>query len=113
MPENCRACFGMVERKTVEKVKKLVKNLGFKVNEAYLFGSRAKGNALKTSDVDVILVSEGFASMNWFERMTFAYRKWPFKESLEPLCYTLKEFEKKRSELGIVMDAVNTGVRVV
>ncbi len=112
MLENCTKS-GFMEHKDVEKVKKFLKNLGIKVEHAYLFGSRAKGNALKTSDFDVIIVSPDYAQVNWFQRITNAYKKWVYAQSLEPLCYTPQEFSKKKNQLGIVKEAIETGVKIV
>jgi len=34
---------------------------------------------------------------------------WELPESLEPLCYTPEEFERKRREIGTVSEAVREG----
>jgi len=39
------------------------------LDEVYIFGSRAKGNYLDTSDIDVILIFKGIKEMNVFDRM--------------------------------------------
>jgi predicted nucleotidyltransferase len=75
-----------------------------------LFGSRARGDALRDrSDLDLLIVSEAFAGMPFLER---AYRviwslQTPFP--IEVLCYTPEEFTRKKQELGIVQIACREG----
>ena len=44
----------------IEKYLKLLKENGFSLNDAYLFGSYAKGNNTKWSDIDIAIVSDDF-----------------------------------------------------
>lgn len=103
----------MVDEKNIVKVRQFLSKLGLRVSAAYLFGSRAKGNALKSSDFDVIIVSNDFTRMPWFERIAFACGKWKFKESLGPLCYTELEFTKKLGQINVVSEAVSYAVKIV
>jgi hypothetical protein len=43
--------------------------LGIRVDRAILFGSHARGEAKEGSDIDVLIVSSDFASLNTRERM--------------------------------------------
>lgn len=50
--------------------------------------------------------------------MSFVSKKWFANESranvtLEALCYTPKEFAEKSGRIGIVREAVRTGIKVV
>lgn len=103
--------------KLAKKFESFVRSLGFKVERAYLFGSRVSGEPLKNSDLDAVIVSQAFEGQNFFERMTRVSKAWFEKASktvfLEPLCYTPKEFAEKSKRIGIVSEAVRTGVRIV
>ncbi len=96
----------------IQRLRQFIAKLGVPVSEAYLFGSRASGSHLESSDVDIVLVSPQFASMGFFERPVEIYRHWSGPESLEPLCYTPEEFEKKKGQISIVREAVRTGIRI-
>ena len=77
-----------------------------------LFGSRARGDNLIDSDVDMIIVSKKFEGVNWLKRMRNVSVEWEGLVSLEPLCYTPEEFEEKRYEIGIVNEAVKEGIEL-
>lgn len=74
-----------------------------------VFGSRARGDALSTSDLDVILVSPRFAPMSFLERPVRVLEALDYPGGLELLCYTPEEFEEKAQELGIVRVALEEG----
>ena len=77
-----------------------------------LFGSRARENALKTSDYDFIVVSESFKNVPFFERPLMLYELWD-GGAIDLLCYTPDEFEKKKRRIGIVSEAVREGVEIL
>lgn len=81
----------------------------FPLERALLFGSRARGDELTESDYDVLLVSNAFAGLNPSERVAEVLDRWELPQSLEPLCYTPEEFERKRGEIGIVSEALREG----
>ena len=64
----------------------------------YLYGSRARGDYLKHSDADVILVSDNFEHIPFLERIISVSKEWSWKIPLEVFCYTKKEFAKKEKE---------------
>lgn len=74
------------------------------------FGSRARGTALSTSDLDLILVSPGFAAVPFLRRPVMVLEMLGYPGGLELLCYTPEELEEKRQELGIVRVALEEGV---
>ncbi|MEM0153617.1 MAG: nucleotidyltransferase domain-containing protein [Ignisphaera sp.] len=82
-----------------------------------LFGSRARGNALKTSDIDIIVVSRVFETMHFTDRASYILkilwknRALP-KVDIDILCYTPEEFEKKKKEIGIVREALSHGIEL-
>ncbi|MEM2865871.1 MAG: nucleotidyltransferase domain-containing protein [Candidatus Hadarchaeales archaeon] len=98
-----------------EEVRRFVKKLREKirVEKVILFGSRARGDHLEDSDVDLIVVSRDFEGLPFFERMDKLILLWESPLDLELLCYTPEEFERKRKEIGTVRQAVKEGVEVV
>lgn len=76
------------------------------------FGSRARGEALAESDLDLILVSPKFASMRFLDRPVKVLEALDSPGGLELLCYTPEEFEEKRREMGIVRVAVKEGIEL-
>jgi hypothetical protein len=80
------------------------------IERAILFGSRARGDHLKHSDVNLLLVSDDFRDIPFPDRPSRLYRYWEGRLPLEMLCYTISEFEKKRRMIGIVRDAVEEGI---
>ena len=78
--------------------------------QAIAFGSRARGDALSTSDLDLILVSPHFAAMPFLKRPVEVLEALDYPGGLELLCYTPEEFEEKREEFGIVRVALAEGI---
>lgn len=83
---------------------------GFHLDRAILFGSSATSDRIEDSDVDLILVSDDFEGVFFPDRTSLVHRHWPYVDSLDVLCYTRSEFEKKRRMLGIVQSAVAEGI---
>ncbi|MDW7971575.1 MAG: nucleotidyltransferase domain-containing protein [Nitrososphaerota archaeon] len=82
-----------------------------------IFGSRARGNALKSSDIDMIIISKIFENMHFTDRAPYVLKiLWRNKVlpavSIDVLCYTPNEFEKKKREIGIVREAVHYGIEL-
>ncbi len=85
----------------------------YRVEEAYLFGSRARGDHLLSSDIDLLLVSDDFRDQFLTDRMAHILRLWKGDVDLQPFCYTVEEFERKRHHLGLVQEAVTHGIRLL
>ena len=96
-----------IAKKFAEKIKKK-----FKVEKIILFGSRARGDNLKYSDYDFIIVSNDFQNKPFILRASYLYDYWNEKVDMEPICYTPKEFEKKKKQIGIVSQAVKEGIEI-
>ena len=77
---------------------------------ALAFGSRVRGDALTTSDLDLILVSPQFAGVPFLRRPVMVLELLDYAGGLELLCYTPEEFEEKREEMGIVRVALAEGI---
>ena len=69
----------MDEREYIIKgIKKFVKkvNKDFHIEKIILFGSRAGKKYFKDSDVDIIIVSDNFKGLDFFERVSKMYSYW-------------------------------------
>lgn len=84
------------KRPLIERVREYVKALDAEmdVNQVFLYGSTAKGKRHRNSDVDIIIISESFAGMPEPKRWGLLQHMWSYKEDLETLAYTPKEFDK-------------------
>jgi predicted nucleotidyltransferase len=82
----------------------------FRPARVLLFGSRARGDALKDSDLDLLVVSDAFAGIRWLDRSVRVLEEVPVPFGVELLCYTPEEYERKREEFGIVREATREGV---
>ncbi|EEB73841.1 nucleotidyltransferase domain-containing protein [Thermococcus sp. AM4] len=77
------------------------------------FGSRIRGDYLKDSDYDIIVVSKAFRGKHFTRRSSEVLRiLWDagIVGDFEILCYTPEEFERKKKNLGIVREALREGV---
>jgi predicted nucleotidyltransferase len=83
------------------------------VERFILFGSHARGTAIKGSDYDVIVVSPDFADVPFLERMRLVRALWHFPAGLDCICYTPEEFTRKMDEIGVISEAVKEGIQVV
>ena len=81
----------------------------FQPSRVLLFGSRARGDALRHSDLDLIIVADAFAHVPFLERMVAVSECLDPPFAVEALCYTPEEFERKRREIGIVQTAEREG----
>ena len=89
----------------IEKVKKV-----FEPEVMIIFGSRARGDELRESDYDMIIVSEKFRGINFVRRMEKVYKLWDLDERADIICYTPEEFEEKKKQIGLVRRAVEEGI---
>ncbi len=102
-------------KKTDSKINDFIKKVRkkYKVERAILFGSRARGDNLKDSDYDVIIVSQDFKDIFFTQRIAKMYDFWShYPLEIEPICYTPEEFEKKKKQIGIVKQAVEEGIEI-
>lgn len=75
-----------------------------------VFGSRARGDALVESDVDLLVVSDRFNGIAFLNRAVDVLQHLAPPFGIDLLCYTPEEFDSKRLEYGIVSQAVEDGV---
>ena len=87
---------------------------GLGVCSVVLFGSYARGEWLRDSDVDLLVVAEGFRGRPFYEREYIVLRLWDGGWPLEPWCYTpeeVLEVLRGRPRMNVV-DALEHGVVV-
>ncbi|KYC51634.1 MAG: Nucleotidyltransferase domain protein [Candidatus Methanofastidiosum methylothiophilum] len=75
-----------------------------------LFGSRARGDNLITSDYDIIVVSKKFIGIPFLTRLFLMQDLWDGERHLDALCYTPEEYERKKQQMGTVQQASIEGV---
>ncbi len=82
----------------------------FHPSKVILFGSRARGDYMEESDYDLLIVSNEFVNYDWRGRIIEVIKLANGKFSLDVICLTEEEFEKRKKELSIVNEAVKEGV---
>ncbi|MCL4368728.1 MAG: nucleotidyltransferase domain-containing protein [Actinobacteria bacterium] len=81
-----------IKRIVAEYVDKLSRDI--KVDKAILFGSYARGNPRDESDIDLAIISEDLAKMDFVRRQEFLGRKTIGCDTLlEPIGYTREQYE--------------------
>ncbi len=105
----------IIDESINENIKKLIENLekrGIHVNEVILFGSRSRGEALKYSDVDLIIVSEDWREVPFGRRIQIIQECWESDIiGLDGFGYTKEELEKGRSFV-LISSALEEGTRI-
>lgn len=84
----------------------------FSVKKMIFFGSRARGEEHEDSDIDLIIVSDEFKSLNFIKRAAKMYDCWDLDYPVDFLCFTPEEFEKKTRGVSIVSEAVKEGIEI-
>ncbi len=77
-----------------------------------LFGSRARGEALKSSDYDLLIVSPTFFKYDFHQRMVEVYHLQKVPVAIEVICLTPEEFKERKKYLGVIQEAVKEGVDI-
>jgi len=105
---------GKPDKQTLGLLKEHLKYLRkrFKPQKIILFGSRARGEHLEESDIDLLIVSEHFKELGWRERIIEAFGYWSDKRMLGLICLTPEEFEERKLEIGIVAQAAKEGIQL-
>lgn len=92
----------------VEALKQEVPRLKetYSPQQLYIFGSHARGDALEVSDVDVVIVSDGFIGIPFLKRAVQVLELIRPSYGIDLLCYTPQEFARKKGEIGIVAESL-------
>lgn len=97
-----------MDEETIEKVKKELRRISeeedISIDQAIVFGSRAREDYTEKSDVDIVLISEDFREVPGARRSREFYLEWNYEKLPEPefICYTPEEFEEKASKDGFI-----------
>ncbi len=106
-----------IPEKALKAVQELINKLSEKIDiqEVYLFGSYAKGAWLKTSDIDLIIVSPNFENTSPLKRLDMINEiQWkagiqPFIEAI-PL--TPRELKEKIEKSTLLRDASKHWIKI-
>lgn len=83
------------------------------ISRAILFGSHARGDNQRDSDLDIIVVSREFKGMDLMQRLVFLSkargRKY-MSPAMDILGYTPEEFLKLKRDSIVVQEAAEQGV---
>ncbi|MEM3980257.1 MAG: nucleotidyltransferase domain-containing protein [Ignisphaera sp.] len=79
----------------VEEVQIKLRERGFIVREAYIVGSRARGDYTNESDIDIALVVDGVEELNILERLSLI--KDILKPKIDVRIYSTKEWYSETS----------------
>lgn len=77
-----------------------IKNSGVPVLDAYLFGSYAKGNPHKDSDIDICIVSDSFGNDYIKESVNLRKLAFGIDSRIEPIPFTPDDLNDKYSTLA-------------
>ncbi len=91
-------------------LEKLAKRLN--VRKAVLFGSHARGEARKDSDIDLIVVSKDFESMPFLTRLEMLSLEWDFGKAADIIGYTPKEYRELAARSTVVHQAQKEGIQL-
>ncbi len=87
-----------------------LKDHGFQIQDAILFGSYARGNANQWSDIDLALVSNEFEGIRFTDKNKIRKITISISSDLEILPFNPKDFT---SSDPLVKEILDTGVRVI
>ena len=86
------------------------------MEEIIIFGSAAKGEMKKDSDIDLIIVSNKYFRKDTFSIRPKLYGIWHEKEKInypvDIILFGKKEFEKEIKRISIVSEAIKEGIRI-
>jgi hypothetical protein len=80
--------------------------------KVYLVGSRARGDWLEDSDIDLLLVSRGFEGLDIGQRYRLIRKHVPAWLSLDALTYTPDEFRAARRRSSILQDMLRDALPI-
>ena len=83
-----------------------------KISRLYLFGSMASGAVRQGSDVDLVVVANGFRGKGLLDRAPRLYLNWDLDYPVDFLCYTPEEFHRLKKQITIVKEAVEKGIEI-
>ncbi|MEM1730855.1 MAG: nucleotidyltransferase domain-containing protein [Ignisphaera sp.] len=115
----------MVESQVLDKleipegIKKILRDFIVKAKERlgdveiYLFGSYARGDWLRDSDIDLIIISTLFKDLDMGKRYRIVRELLPTEISVELLLYTPEEFERIKKKSIILQDVIEYWIKLL
>ncbi len=79
------------------------------VEQAYLYGSYARGNYHEDSDIDVVIVSPQFTKSRFEDSLTIAMMRYDIDLRISPLAYNPADFIM---DYVIPNEAMTNGIRI-
>lgn len=101
--------------KSIKIVRSYIKELKkiLEIKKVIIFGSAARGEMRKDSDIDIIILSPDFKTMGFVERVAFLNRNrrgLSREVPMDILGYTPGEFDKLTKESAILFEAKEEGI---
>src|SRR3989338_4518734 len=101
--------------KSIKIAKNYVKDLcgRVQISRAILFGSHARGDHRRDSDLDIIVISQDFKNMGFMQRLVLLSKARGQKYMTPPmdiLGYTPKEFSRLKKDSVVIREANQQGV---
>lgn len=103
-----------MDQSAFAKLKPFIKRIqnAFKPVRVILFGSRARGTALETSDYDLLIISPAFRRIPFYERHVRAYHLQREPLSIDLICLTPEEYETQSQQLSMIKTAAQEGIEL-
>lgn len=102
-----------MRKEEIRDIKNFFKAINeYRISECIIFGSRVRGDYLKSSDLDIIVISEDFAKVNFPQRANLFYGRWRKEPDIDFICYTPEEIRKKLRYKGLVSTALGEGIHL-
>lgn len=98
-------------RKIVKEYANRLKLEAYPFSAIYLFGSFAKGNAHRWSDIDVAVVSKEMTKGHWRGQLKLRRLKRLVDDRIEPHGFSPEDF--KQDWMPMVHEIKKTGIRIV
>ena len=84
----------------------------YQPGKVLLFGSRARGDFLKTSDYDILVISKQFEGVPFLERLASMQKLWDGKQHADIFAYTPEEIKRLRKRSTLVRTALKEGKEI-
>ncbi len=100
-------------KQTIKEYEKRLESLGIKVQKSVVFGSQRRGNAMRSSDIDLLIVSDDFTDMDLWDRLCLLGRaRVGIRKPMEILGLTEDEFSREGKGTFIGDEVKANGVAV-
>lgn len=98
-----------------ESIKSYTKILNQKtpIDKVIVFGSFARGDTRRDSDLDLIVLSKAFKKIGFLKRLEYLSKKWTdYDLPVDIIGYTPKEFSEISKESAVIKEAARDGIVV-